>query len=80
MSFYGSIDQHWETVVATLAQRIEQLEDDLRWKRQRLEQQQSHIDLLKAKLGETPTAAMPVNPLSDFDSDKDPFKDGDGDE
>lgn len=80
MSFCNTVDQHWETVVSVLAARIEQLEDDLRWKRQRIQQQQSHIDLLKAKLGETPTAAMLVNPLTHFDSDKDPFDGGEADE
>lgn len=80
MSFYGSIDQHWETVVATLAQRIEQLEDDLRWKRRLIDQLQSQNDMLKAKLGETPAAAMLVNPLTNFDSDKDPFDGGEADE
>ena len=80
MSFCNTVDQHWETVVSVLATRIEQLEDDLRWKRQRIQQLQSQNDLLKAKLGETPTAAMLVNPLTNFDSDKDPFEDGDGDE
>lgn len=80
MSFCDSIDQHWETVVSVLAARIEQLEDDLRWKRQRIEHLQSYNDILKAKLGETPTAAMLVNPLTNFDSDKDPFDGGEADE
>lgn len=80
MSFYSSEEQHWETVVTVLAQRIEQLEDDLRWERQRIQQYQNHIKLLKAKLGESPTAEMLVNPLTNFDSDKDPFDGGEADE
>lgn len=66
MSFALKLSECCETVIAALASRIEQLEGELEWKQQRINQLELALDNLNSKPGS--------------DSGRDPFEGGSADE
>ena len=76
MNFYGSLEDCWEIVVSTMANQIEQLQNEVHYKQKRIDQLELQNENMKIKLekAEIPRINCPCEIKPMFDSSRDPFE------